>query len=130
MHVTHSPQAMERHTTARNSFLAEEEELCKLLKSLDEATAAAAAAAAGLASPAAPGGAAAAAGAGGGAGAGGKAVSTTAEAVAGAGVVVPRLAAGLGTAAFKQLVLTHATPSDLKVGGRRVCCLLRAPCCP
>ncbi|KAG2501369.1 hypothetical protein HYH03_001159 [Edaphochlamys debaryana] len=120
-----SPQfkkAMERYTTARNSFLSEEEELLKLLKSLDAPTANAAAVAAGLASgpastpalppPPAPGtpptgGEEPAAGDGG-------PPLTAAEAVAAAGAIVPKLAVGLGTAAFKQMVLVGASASDLK----------------
>ncbi|PNH02616.1 hypothetical protein TSOC_011397 [Tetrabaena socialis] len=108
-----SPQfkkAMERYTTARSSFQTEEEELVKLLKSLDDVTATAAASAAGLApglptpllTPPPPDAASS------------RPDVSAAEAVAAAGVVVPRLAVGLPTAAFKALVLVDAAPSDLK----------------
>ncbi|GIL93794.1 hypothetical protein Vretimale_97, partial [Volvox reticuliferus] len=106
-----SPQfkkAMERYTTARNSLLTEEEELCKLLKPLDEATATAAAFAAGAgpAPPPIPPSHEAASAT--------PSAATTTAAAAAAGVLVPRLAVGLPNAAFKQLVLGACTPSDLK----------------
>ncbi|GIL63830.1 hypothetical protein Vafri_17794 [Volvox africanus] len=107
-----SPQfkkAMERYTTARNSLLTEEAELCKLLKSLDEATATAAAFAAG-AGPAPPPlsppphEAASAP----------PSAATATEVAAAEGVLVPRLAVGLPNGAFKQLVFGACTTSDLK----------------
>ncbi len=107
---------MERYTAARNSLLTEEEELCKLMRVMDEAEEAAAGAGAGTAAAAAAA-VAAAAEAGSGTVADAQTPQGAAEGVAAAGVVVPRLAAGLSTAAFKRMVLGPLTPSDLKVRG-------------
>ncbi|GLI65984.1 hypothetical protein VaNZ11_009671, partial [Volvox africanus] len=106
-----SPQfkkAMERYTTARNSLLTEEAELCKLLKSLDEATATAAAFAAGAgpAPPPLPPPHEAASAT--------LSAATATEVAAAEGVLVPRLVVGLPNGAFKQLVFGACTPSDLK----------------
>ncbi|KAG2482006.1 hypothetical protein HYH03_019044, partial [Edaphochlamys debaryana] len=130
-----SPQfkkAVERYAIARSSYLGEEEALVKLLAALDDDTAAAAAAAAGLVGdfgepdtpPTPPRGATGSGeGPGGGgltltlspaAGAGEGRGSPAADGAGSGGVVVPRVAAGLQPAAFKQVVLARASAADLK----------------
>lgn len=108
---------MERYTAARNSLLTEEEELCKLMRVMDEAEEMATGAGAGTAAAAAAAVAATAEAGSASVAAAERPPQGAVESAAAAGVVVPRLAAGLGTAAFKRMVLGPLTPSDLKVRG-------------